>query len=98
MTVFCFRSVKDSSSCLTSYYSQCPASAYGAINRTVQLLSYMDDLVCVNETLGGPEPQCVNVTANKPSAVCNMSTAMDCGIAIHRSLYSPFTTRDQFCR
>ena len=95
---FFFRSIKESSGCLRAFYQQCPADALGALNRTVELLSYMDDLVCVNETLPGPEPQCVNVTSNKPSAVCNSSAAMNCGVAIHRSLYSPFTNRDQFCR
>ena len=62
------------------------------------MIGYMDDLVCVNETLVGPEPQCINVTLNKPSAVCNASAALECGMAVHRALYSPFTTREQYCR
>ena len=62
------------------------------------MIGYMDDLICVNETLVGPEPQCINVTLNKPSAVCNVSAALECGMAVHRALYSPFTTREQYCR
>ena len=93
-----FRSIKASTKCLLSYYSQCPRGAQGTINRTVELIGYMDDLICVNETLTGPEPQCVNVTSNKPSAVCNASAALECGMAVHRALYSPFTTREQYCR
>lgn len=79
-----------------------------AINRTVQLLSDMEYIVCVpNKLVDGKDPGCVNVTTVNVSmatgnvslaSTCNTTEVAECLAAIDKAFHNPFLSRSEFCR
>lgn len=79
-----------------------------AINRTVQLLSDMEYVICVpNKLENGKDPGCVDVTTANTSmttgnaslaTTCNTTEVAECLAAIGKAFHNPFLSRSEFCR